>query len=178
MMVSWLLANGLDINNLPPLRYNHAIDNTLISHEDRNKVIRQEIWQIYTRYKWITPLEPLPSKMLYYKEHFMHFSKLGFITRPKYLDTFLPNALRVAIGEVRISYHQLEIENDHTTGVLREERICRLCHMEIEDEHHFTCKCPTYTEIRAKYQDILSPSPTLFKLLDTPDTKKLGRYIS
>ena len=108
----------------------------------------------------------------------MHFSKLGFITRPKYLDTFLPNALRVAIGEVRISYHQLEIENDHTTGVLREERICRLCHMEIEDEHHFTCKCPTYTEIRAKYQDILSPSPTLFKLLDTPDTKKLGRYIS
>ena len=62
--------------------YNHVIDNTLISHEDRNKVIHQEIWQIYTRYKWITPLEPLPSKMLYYKEHFMHFSKLGFITRP------------------------------------------------------------------------------------------------
>ena len=43
MIGSWLLANGLDINNLPPLKYNHAIDNTLISHEDRNKVIRQEI---------------------------------------------------------------------------------------------------------------------------------------
>ena len=24
MMVSWLLANSLDINNLPPLRYNHT----------------------------------------------------------------------------------------------------------------------------------------------------------
>ena len=44
MTVSWLLANGVDINNLPPLRYNHAIDNTLISHEDRNKGIHQEIW--------------------------------------------------------------------------------------------------------------------------------------
>ena len=33
--------------------YNHTSDNTLISHENRNKVIRQEIWQIYTRCKWI-----------------------------------------------------------------------------------------------------------------------------
>ena len=29
----------------------------------------------------------------------------------------------------------------------------------------------------AKYHDILRPSPSLFKLLDTPDIKKLGRYI-
>ena len=64
IVVSWLFANGLDIINLPPLRYNHETDKTLISHEDRNKVIRQEIWQIYTRYKWTNPLEPLPSKML------------------------------------------------------------------------------------------------------------------
>ena len=84
-----------DINNLPPLKYKHGIDKTLISHEDCNKVIRQEIWQIYTRYKWITSREPLPSKMLYYKEQFMHLNKLSFITRPKYLDTFLSNALRI-----------------------------------------------------------------------------------
>ena len=77
----------------------------------------------------------LPSNMLYYKEQFMHFSKLGFITRPKYLDTFLSNALRVAIGQLKISSHQLEIENNRTDRVLREERICRLCHIEIEDEY-------------------------------------------
>ena len=74
IVVRWLLANDIDINNLPPLKYNHGTGQTLISHEDRNKVIRQEIWQIYTQYKWITPREPLPSKMLYYKEHFLHFS--------------------------------------------------------------------------------------------------------
>ena len=164
---SWLLANGLDINNLPPLKYNHGTDQTLISHEDRNKVIRQEIWQIYTRYKWITPREPLPSKMVYYKEHFLRFSKLGFITRPRYLDTFLSNALRVAIGKLRISSHQLEIENGRANRVPREERLCTLCHIEIEDEYDFTCKCPTYAEIRAEYQDVLGPSPTLSKLLDT-----------
>ena len=32
-------------------------------------------------------------------------------------------------------------------------------------------------EIRAKYQDIPGPSPTLSKLLDTLDIKKLGKYI-
>ena len=61
----------------------------------------------------------------------MHFSKLGFITRPKYLDTFLPNALRVAIGQHRILSHQLEIVNGRTNGVPREERICRSCHIEV-----------------------------------------------
>ena len=64
----------------------------------------------------------------------MHFSKLGFIIGPKSLDTFLPNALRVAIGQLRVSSCQLEIENDCANGVPREERVCRLCHMEIEDE--------------------------------------------
>ena len=41
----------------------------------------------------------------------------------------------------------------------------------------FTCKCPTYTEIRAKYRDILGSSPTLPTLLNTLDIDKLGRYI-
>ena len=104
------------------------------------------------------PREPLPSKMLYYKEHFMHFSKLGLITLPKYLDTFLSNAPRVAIGQL-ISSHQLEIENGRTNRVPREVRLRRLCHIEIQDEYHFTCKCPTYVEIRAKYRDILGPLP-------------------
>ena len=105
----------------------------------------------------------------------MHFSNLGFITPPKYLDAFLPNALKVAIGQLRISSHQLEIDNGRTNRVSREERICRLCHIEIEDEYRFTCKCPTYVEIMAKYRDILGSSPTLPKLLDMLDVKKLGR---
>ena len=50
----------------------------------------------------------------------MHFSKLGFIIQPKDLNMFLPNALRVGIGQLRVSYHQFEIENGH--GVPRGER--------------------------------------------------------
>ena len=57
----------------------------------------------------------------------MYFFKLVFITQPKYLDTFLSNALRVAIGQLRISSHQLEIENGPTNRFAREEMLCRLC---------------------------------------------------
>ena len=83
IMVSWLFVNGLNINNLPPHRYNHKIDRTLTSRKDCNKVIHQEIRQIYIRHKWINPLEPLPPKMLYFKEHFMPFPKWGLIIRSK-----------------------------------------------------------------------------------------------
>ena len=54
----------------------------------------------------------------------MHFSKLGFIIQPKYLDIFLAHALRVATGQHRVSSHQIEIENGRANGVLREESIC------------------------------------------------------
>ena len=36
--------------------HNHETDKALITHEEHNKVIRQEIGEIYTRHKWIYPL--------------------------------------------------------------------------------------------------------------------------
>ena len=78
-MVSWRFANGLHINNLPLLSYDHKIDKALITNGDCKEVILQEKWQIYTRHREINPLEPLKSKMIYYNVHFVHFSELGFI---------------------------------------------------------------------------------------------------
>ena len=34
IVVNWLFANNLDVNNLPPLRYNYKINKILICHED------------------------------------------------------------------------------------------------------------------------------------------------
>ena len=99
-MVRWLFANDLEVNNLPSLGYHHQTDKTLISHGYHNKVIHQEIWQIYTIIDGST--ESLPSKVFYYKEHFVHFFDLGFIIRPQYLHMFLSHALRVAIGQLKM----------------------------------------------------------------------------
>ena len=96
----------------------------------------------------------------------MYFFKLVFITQPKYLDTFLSNALRVAIGQLRISSHQRGIENGPTNRVPKEEWIRRLCHIEIEDEYHFTCKCHEHQvsnlrHDKGKIPRHIGPSPTL-----------------
>ena len=84
----------------------------------------------------------------------MYFFELGFIIRPKYLDMFLPlpDALRVVIGQLRVPSNQILIENGRANNVPWEERICRLWHLEIEDEYCFTCKCPTYVKIRETYK--------------------------
>ena len=66
----------------------------------------------------------------------MHFSKLDFIVRPKYLHTFLHKHTQGCIGQLRVSSHQLEVENDRPNGILREESICRLYHIEVEYEYH------------------------------------------
>ena len=33
----------------------------------------------------------------------------------------------------------------------RQDRICTLCSMELEDEYHFIIKCPLYQDIRTQY---------------------------
>ena len=57
---------------------------------------------------------------------------ISFTIQSKYVDKFLSNTLRVVIGQLRVSSRQLKVENGCTNGVLKEERICRLCHIEIE----------------------------------------------
>ena len=50
--------------------------------------------------------------------------------------------------------------------------MCRLCHLEIEDEEHFTSRYPTYSGIRENYEDILGPSPTLSQVFNTSNVNK------
>ena len=45
------------------------------------------------------------------------------------MDTLLPETGR---------YHSIPLEN----------RICELCKMEVEDEKHFICQCPFFTQLQ------------------------------
>ena len=64
---------------------------------------------------------------------------------------------------------QHEIENGRTNGAHGEERICKLCDIDVEDEYDFTCKRPTY-------QDILGPPPPLQTIAYTR-YKEISKYI-
>lgn len=49
-------------------------------------------------------------KMAFYREHLLQLTGDGFVIRPSYMDTHLSHGLRCAIGQIRTSSHQLEIE--------------------------------------------------------------------
>ena len=70
----------------------------------------------------------------------MRITEDGFIQRPSYLDTYMSHIMRIAIGQLKVSSHQLEIEAGRAAHILREQRICRLCHTEVESEEHYVCR--------------------------------------
>ena len=59
---------------------------------------------------------------------------------------------RKALTCLRLSSHDLLIEKKRHVNLPRHQRLCTYCDSEeIEDEFHFTLKCPFYSEIRQKY---------------------------
>ena len=146
-MIQLLTRCGWDIDHLPPLQYDLDAPHIQLSHSERNRVMRQDLLQRYVRHTWITPQQPLPTKMLYYRDCFMSISEDGFIQRPRYMDVYMPHSSRVAVGQLRVSSHQLEIEAGRARRVPRAERICRLCQEEIESEEHYVCRCRAYSDI-------------------------------
>ena len=66
-----------------------------------------------------------------------------------YLD--LDNFNRNILIRFRISAHNLEIEN-----IPLNERICKLCKLEIEDEIHFLLQCPILNSFRTEAMQQIS----------------------
>lgn len=139
--------------------------------------MRQDIWQHYIQETWTAPESPLPPKMLYYRDHFMSISGDGFIHRPRYMDVYMPHSSRVAIGQLRVSSHQLEIEARRAARVPRAERICRLCREEVETEDHFVCRCRAHQGVRDRYAGLFEEHSSLHQLMEASDQRQLGRLL-
>ncbi|KAH7281279.1 hypothetical protein KP509_36G038900 [Ceratopteris richardii] len=143
----WLALHGFDIDRLPPVQYDSQAPTYSLSHRERNRIIPQEIWHTYIQRTWMNPGRTLTPKMLHYREHFLRISDQGFIETPRYMQTYLSHHLRVIIGQLRVSSHQLEIERGRARGVPREERWCPVCHTEIKSEEHLVIRCPAYSRM-------------------------------
>ena len=176
-VLQWFKAHGLDIDCLPPFQYDLASPYIHLSHGERNRIIRQDLWQLYTRETWVTPSQPLPRKMQYYSDQFLSTTDTGFLRRPRYMDVYMSHSMRVAIGQIRVSSHQLEIETGRAAHIPREERQCRICREEVESEEHYICRCKAYTDIRERYPTLFAGSPTLRVVMDTQDPRRLGEFL-
>ncbi len=169
----WFTRHGLDIDRLPPLQYDIHAPTYNLTRQGRNRIIRQEISRIYIERTWISPGQPLPTKMLHYHEHFLQISDQGFIDTPQYMQQYMPHHLRVAIGQLRVSSHQLEIERGRARGISREDRTCPVCQTEVETEEHFMLRCPAYSELRQRF----GIEGTLQTCMRRRDQTHVGQFI-
>ena len=76
----------------------------------------------------------------------------------------------------KIGSLDLHIQSGRYNNIPREQRLCKLCTLEVEDEYHFLLKCPMYNELRniyipAKY--ITNPNHHKFVLLMTCKNEKI-----
>ena len=66
----------------------------------------------------------------------------------EYLSYNLKKYHRSLFAQFRSGILPLNIETGRFRGLDLCDRICPVCDVEVEDEVHFLCKCPKYTEYR------------------------------
>ncbi|MCO5577293.1 hypothetical protein L7F22_031120 [Adiantum nelumboides] len=132
----WFQRHGFSMDRLPPFQYSleapslpitkaerNRIISLPITKAERNRIIRQDLIQLDTKRTWVESIQELGTKMAFYRGNFLQVSEDGFVTRPSYMDTHLSHGLRCAIGQIRTSSHQLEIEFGRFQGIPPEDRL-------------------------------------------------------
>ena len=101
--------------------------------------------------------------------------------REPYLEEIANFQLRKIITKFRCSDHKLEIEIGRHNNIPRENRLCKTCLVDIENEMHFLCNCPRYNDVRAYYFGKASLTTEIGKSIMTckekETTSKLALYL-
>jgi hypothetical protein len=107
--------------------------------------IKQRIFDQYTQF-WYSEINNSQRLLTY--SRFKHSFELE-----SYLDNYsIDKKFKIALTRFRLSSHNLEIERGRYNNVIRSERICQFCNLNVvENEYHFLLTCPLYSNIRKKY---------------------------
>ena len=92
---------------------------------------------------------------------------------------------RKCITKIRLSSHNLFIETGRYIGIVRNERKCIWCSLNVlEDEFHFVLQCAKYNDLRKKYiKKYYWSRPSTFKLVqllsveNRKEVCNLGKFI-
>lgn len=123
-------------------------------------LLRQRLRDLYIN-EWREGVSLHSSLSLYreFKQYFELASYLEKIVNPKF---------RKALSKLRLSSHNLNIEEGRYRNIGRNERYCTFCNKrDLEDEYHFILICPAYNEIRNKYiKQYYVKRPSMFKFIE------------
>ena len=101
-----------------------------------------------------------------------------------YLKKPISKKLQNCISRFRLSSHYLSIETGRWHNIVQTNRLCPVCHTDIEDEFHFILKCPMCNHLRKLYiKPFYYERPLVFKLIQlftTANSKEIfnhGRFL-
>jgi hypothetical protein len=106
----------------------------------------------------------------------------------KYLSFDISIYFKRLIAKARLQSNRLEVIRGRYSrpSVPRHERICKSCNLEIDDEIHFTTRCPTLLDIRTEMIDkVYATNPHFINLSDkdktvyllNPENDEIGRAV-
>lgn len=110
----------------------------------------------------------------WYRQYINNSQRLTSYCRFKHEFTLEPYHYRIhekhfkiALSRFRLSSHDLEIERGRYSNIPREDRICKLCSLNVvESAYNFLLVCPLYIDLRRKYiKPYYCTWPTLNKLI-------------
>lgn len=114
------------------------------------------------------------TSVLRYREMQPEYEQASLLSRVK---TFRSRRLTACF---RCGCHGLHVDVGRYKAqkVRREERHSLMCnHGVVEDEHHFLFDCPAYDPIRARFDAIFWPVPTMFSFFALHDPLVVGRFL-
>ena len=118
------------------------------------------------------------SKCFLYRHLLYSYDMQLYLKRP------IPKKLQNCISRFRLSSHSLSIETGRYHNIVQTNRLCPICHTDIEDEFHFILKCPMYDDLRKLFiKPFYYERPSVFKLIQlftTVNLKEicnLGRFL-
>ena len=149
------------------LRYGYLIDNLLVDNNVILSNLKRRLRDQFIQ-EWNQNISVSPK--LYYFHKFkdvFHYEE--------YLNIIKSDHLHQLLNTFRLGSHKLEIEIGRINNVRREDRICKVCNMNvIESEFHFFMCCPKDRSIRLKcFDNIARPTLEKFKSLVSTKRKKL-----
>lgn len=101
-VVHWLSEHGLDIDSLPPFQHYEDSPYVRLSHVERNRVLRHDLLQMDVHRTWVAPRRRRrPTRTI--------SSSLHRTVSYRDMD-YMSHAMRLTIGQLRVSSHTLEIE--------------------------------------------------------------------
>ena len=136
---SWSSKLKITLNNLG---YNYLLQN-YDTQFNYKRMLKQRIRDNYIQV-WHAKLNE-SNKLFYYRMFKTEFQL------ENYLLITTNECLQKQLSRFRLSSHHLEIEKGRHNGIIREERLCKLCNSKaVESEYHFISCCPKYTVFTQK----------------------------